>query len=427
MDKNKGLKLGETLRLTIDRMAHGGEGIATAPDGRVVFVSGAFPGDTVDVEITKVKKKFVRGHAQKVVSAGPNRVESTCPAASAGAGCCDFAEVDPARETEMNKAVLEDQLHRVARLEVLPTIETVELEPHRGWRTRVRFGVDANGRAGTRVRGSHELITDVACTQLVPGLADGIVGPSAQRFTPGAEVIAVMDGDGKRHVVESKKTGRGKRVETIRNVVEGEAEVVEHVHGRDYVFPATAFWQAHRAAPEKYADLVEELLADSQSELSGVPGDVAAAAEQRVGWDLYGGVGLFVPAIARALKNPKETGKVISVDYSRAATRLRQPALEEFDVEVLTKRVEEACAQLEAPSAVVLDPPRVGAGARVISSIATAKPDEVVHIGCDPATFSRDVQYWAEHGFHIDRLVLVNAFPGTHHFEVLALLTPRPQ
>ena len=61
---------GDRLELTIDRMAHGGEGIATAPDGRVVFVAGAFPGDTVLAAVEKAKKKFLRAQAVEVREAG---------------------------------------------------------------------------------------------------------------------------------------------------------------------------------------------------------------------------------------------------------------------------------------------------------------------------------------------------------------------
>src|SRR5699024_5610857 len=60
----------------------------------------------------------------------------------------------------------------------------------------------------------------------------------------------------------------------------------------------------------------------------------------------------------------------------------------------------------------------------VVSTVASVAPQRVVHVGCDPATFARDINYWNEHGFQVQRLSLVNAFPGTHHFEVIALLEP---
>lgn len=411
---------GDSFDTTVERMAHGGVGIATAPDGRVCFVAGGFPGDRVHVTARKVKKNFVEAELERVVEAGSLRVDSACPAAALGAGCCDFAALDPGAEPGIKVDVLTDQLRRVAHVEDFPEIETVELAPRRGWRTRVRWGVDEQGRAGTRKRGSTELVTDVACSQLVPGLADGLVGPGARRFTPGAEVIAVMDSDGNRHVVESRKAPRGRRVETVREVIEAPAQdVVQRADGIEFRFPPTAFWQAHSAAPDTYTRIARDWL-------SAVGSDSDAEQQsQHVAWDLYGGVGLFAPALAESTA-PQGEATVYSVDYSPAAARATSglEAVEGLDVKFRTAKVEQVAAQLPHPDAVILDPPRTGAGRDVVAAIAQAHPLRVMHVGCDPATFARDLSSWAEHGYRLERLAMVNAFPGTHHFETLALLVP---
>ncbi|MGP5240220.1 class I SAM-dependent RNA methyltransferase [Corynebacterium flavescens] len=426
---------GDVLDVTIERMAHGGEGIGFAPDGRVVFVHGTFPGDEVRARAHKVKKAFIRAELVEVVAPGPLRVEGNCPAAALGAGCCDFAELDPAREAELKASVLTDQLHRVAKQDWNASdIEIHDLRPQRGWRTRVRLGVDSQGRAGTRKRGSNDLVTSVACTQLAPGLVEDIVGPDARRFSPGAEVVVVLDSTGERHVMETRKAPRGRRVETIREVIEGSGEVSQVSDGHTFRFPATAFWQAHTAAPEAYTALVRRWLsaalmpaiepldtADTAAGASAATADVAGSTDAKdrlVAWDLYGGVGLFVPSLAQVTGEP-----VISVDYSPAATASQQPDLEQYDVKVESARVEKVAPQLPKPSAVVLDPPRTGAGPEVVSAVAAAGPRAIIHIGCDPATFSRDVADWAEHGYLVKRLALLNAFPGTHHFETIALLS----
>ena len=417
----KQLEKGQSIQIRVDRMAHGGEGIGKAEDGRIVFVRGAAPGDTVTATLTKVKKSMAFAEVASVVEAGEYRTESSCPAADAGAGCCDFSFVVPEKEPELKSSVLRDQLGRVAKLEEIPAIHVVDLLPHRHWRTRVRLGVDPQGRAGLRKKGSHELVTDEVCTQLVDGLVDGIVGDGARRFTPGSEVIVVLDSQDKRHVVESRKASRGRRVETITRVIEGSGTVVETADDIDFSFPATAFWQAHGAAPDEYAEIVRRMLAGT-----------VRAGQPPVGWDLYGGVGLFVPALAESLEdaaravNRGESAptKVISVDYSPAATAAEQPGLSAYDVEVITNKVEKVADQLIAPTAVVLDPPRTGAGKEVISTVAAAGPARIVHIGCDPATFARDVAYWGAHGYEVNDLVMVNAFPGTSHFETLARLVP---
>lgn len=418
------LSKGQSFDTTIERMGHGGVGIGAAPDGRVCFVSGAFPGDHVTVTATKVKKSFVEAALSSVVQPGPYRVESACPAAQRGAGCCDFAELDPAAEPDIKVAVLLDQLRRVAHIEDAPDVETIDVAPHRGWRTRVRLGVDKQGRAGLRKRGSTELVTDVACSQLIPGLVDGLVGPDARTFNPGAEVIAVMDSDGNRHVVETRKAPRGRRIETIREVIEAPTEnVVQRADGHEFRFPPTAFWQAHVGAPDVYTSLAREWLGAEGHGNGGEPEAADESAVHAVAWDLYGGVGLFVPALAEVTAPQGGHTTVYSVDYSPAAAA-PQPGLAGIDVHFRTAKVEQVASQLPQPASVILDPPRTGAGNDVVAAVAAAKPQRILHIGCDPATFARDLAAWSEHGYRAKRLAMVNAFPGTHHFETLALLVP---
>ena len=62
-------------------------------------------------------------------------------------------------------------------------------------------------------------------------------------------------------------------------------------------------------------------------------------------------------------------------------------------------------------------------GDEVVAGVAKQNPERVIHVGCDPATFSRDVAAWGEAGYRLTRLAVLNAFPGTHHFEVMAQLS----
>ena len=406
-----------TIEIAIDAMAHGGEGIGRADDGRVVFVAGALPGDRVRATVTMAKKRWARASLTDVTTPSPHRVDVACPAAALGAGCCDYSHVAPGAQLGLKRQVLLGQLGAFARRSGVfagwdpdTELDARTLAPATGWRTRVRLGVDGDGRAGMRRARSTDLVTSVACTQVAPSLLDGIVGSAARRFTPGAEVVAVLDGEGRRHVVETTRARRGGRVERIDTVVEGTGTVTENVNGRTFTFPATAFWQAHSAAPETYSDIVAAW--------------GAGAYNRRVGWDLYGGVGLFAPEIAAALG--EATVHVDIVDYSPAAAAAEQPALAGLDVARHNQRVEGGIDVLPAPGLVVLDPPRSGAGVDVVKAIAAASPERVIHVGCDPATFSRDLAAWGNGGYRVKRMELLDAFPATHHFEVVALLEPCP-
>lgn len=403
---------GDVLDVELTGMAHGGEALGAAPDGRVVFVAGALPGDRVRARVAKAKKRWARAELEAVERPSPMRVAPACPAAARGAGCCDYSHVAPGSQAELKREVLLGQLGALSRrsgvldgFDDAARMEQCALEPVLGWRTRVRLGVDSAGRAGVRKARSNELVTSVACAQVSSGLLEGIVGEGARRFTPGAEVVATVDADGVRHVVETKRAQRGRRVERIETVIEGSGIVTERAAGREFRFPATAFWQAHVAAPEAYTRLVETWGAGEY--------------ERRAGWDLYGGVGLFVPSIAQALGG----GRVDTVDYSPAAAQ-PQPGIAGSDVTRHARRVDEALPSLPAPGLVVLDPPRAGAGEKVVSGSAAAAPERVIHVGCDPATFARDLATWGQSGYRVTRLELIDAFPGTHHFEAIACLEP---
>lgn len=416
---------GDEITIRVTRMAHGGEAIGEAADGRVVFVRGAVPGDTVRARVEKAKPRWIRASVLAVAEPSKIRVHPTCPAAAAGAGCCDYSHIAASAQLALKREILLGQLRSLARASGVlegfgsDDLEQRVLKPTTGWRTRVRLGVDASGRAGIRRARSNEVVASQLCTQPVEGLLRGIVGASGSdgvevaRFTPGSEVVAVHDADGRRHVVETAHVRRGRRVEAIDTVVEGTGEVTERVAGPTgeyaFAFPATAFWQAHRGAPQAYSEIIA---AWGEGQYS-----------RPVAWDLYGGVGAFVPAIAAATAG----ARVVSVDYSPSATLAPQRALAGFDVEVVPGRVERVVDKLEAPGLVVLDPPRAGAGPEVVGSIAGARPERVIHVGCDPATLARDLRAWGEGGYRVERMLLIDAFPNTHHFETIVQLAPGSQ
>ena len=310
----------------------------------------------------------------------------------------------------------------------------------------MRLAVDESGRAGLRARRSHHIVTGTTCSQAVPGLMDGI---ETMCFTPGAEVILAMDSDGVRHIVEVGGTltshphdGRGVRQfsHSPRGrrghayIIEGGDHCVERVPGvarskltggktmtvsaddRTFLLPATGFWQPHRAAAGRYRELVHELLPE-------VHGGVA--------WDLYGGVGLFADILAGKTRGPVDS---VEVDKSartwgrRSLQTLSERPFRLPSIRFVTSRVDRSWSVLRRNNQggvdlVVLDPPRKGAGKKVIQQIAAANPRSVVHIACDPATGARDYAEWLSHGYEISSIRVIDAFPGTHHMEIIAALS----
>jgi len=87
--------------------------------------------------------------------------------------------------------------------------------------------------------------------------------------------------------------------------------------------------------------------------------------------------------------------------------------------------VDEVIDALKGPvDAVVLDPPRTGAGPALCAAIAARGPSVIVYVACDPAALGRDTAALAAAGYRLDTLRAFDAFPQTHHVECVARFVP---
>ncbi|MDU0347430.1 class I SAM-dependent RNA methyltransferase, partial [Actinomyces sp. MRS3W] len=69
-----------------------------------------------------------------------------------------------------------------------------------------------------------------------------------------------------------------------------------------------------------------------------------------------------------------------------------------------------------------LDPPRRGAGRKIIEAVATLSPSRVVLVACDPAALARDLGTFLHTGYRLAAISALDMFPHTHHFETIATL-----
>jgi tRNA/tmRNA/rRNA uracil-C5-methylase (TrmA/RlmC/RlmD family) len=385
------------LVLSTGDPANGGSCVARH-DGRVVFVRYALPGESVRVRVTAQRGSFWHADAVEILEPSADRVESLCPVAGPdGAGCCDLAFAEPAAARVIKGQVVANQLARLGGQHWEGAAEPVGSGSPQGWRTRLQLDVGTDGHAGLHRYHSTELVTDLRCAQLPAGMVTGLDGP---RWRPGDRLHVVLDDDGRRHVLTATPGSRE------RTMVEGDARTLQRVGGRVWRLPVTAFWQSHREAAVTYSDLVRQWAG------SGV----------RRAWDLYGGAGLFAAALAEALG---PGGRVHTVDTAKGASAAAREALTDLTaVTVVSGSVRGFLAgQSGTADVAVLDPPRAGAGRAVIDLLARSGVPRVIHIGCEAASFARDIGLYRGHGYQVESIRVFDAFPLTHHVECVALLT----
>ncbi|MFJ1543033.1 class I SAM-dependent RNA methyltransferase [Micromonospora chalcea] len=402
-----GLEEAERVELTVDAVAPGGHCVARV-GGQVVFVRHALPGERVIAEVTELHRGFARADAVEILDASPERVTPPCPYARPGrCGGCDLQHVAPAAQLDWKLSVVREQLTRLGglteeQIDALGVrIEALPGGPL-GWRSRVRYAVDAAGRAGLLKHRSHEVVPIDRCLIAHPAIQELPVLPPTGARWPDADAVETVASTGGDVAVVAYTEG-------VPTAVSGPQRVRETAAGRTFTLPASGFWQVHPAAADALTGAVLDLL-DPR------PGETA--------WDLYGGAGLFAAALAGRVGGARVT-LVESAPEGVAAARENLADLR--GVEVVAARVETALARrrITGPvDLVVLDPPRSGAGAPVVRDVVAAGPRAVAYVACDPAAFARDVRTFREAGWRLTELRGYDLFPMTQHVELVGLFLP---
>jgi tRNA/tmRNA/rRNA uracil-C5-methylase (TrmA/RlmC/RlmD family) len=264
-----------------------------------------------------------------------------------------------------------------------------------GWRSRVRYAVDAAGRAGLLQHRSHQVVPVDVCRIAHPRIQALDV---TRRPWPDADAVETV----------ASTAGDVSVVAEPYALIDGPGEVREEAAGREWTVPVQGFWQVHPAAADTLTGAVLEMLQPR-------PGETA--------WDLYGGAGLFAAALAG------RTGARVTVVESAAAgvAAARTNLADLAGVEVVAAKVDAALSRrrITGPvDLVVLDPPRSGAGAVAVRGIVAAGPRAVAYVACDPAAFGRDVSTFTQLGWRLAELKSYDCFPMTQHIECVGLFVP---
>jgi 23S rRNA (uracil1939-C5)-methyltransferase len=371
------------MRLTIEKLVYGGAGLARTEQG-VLFVPRTAPGDVVDVEIVGKKKDYATGRVIEILEPSLDRQEPYCPN-YATAGCCHWQHIRYDRQVEYKEAILRETLRRIGHFEWNEPIQHLTARD-RNYRLRATFHV-INGRLGFVRENTNTVVPIRSCTSLVPELNEfiGKVDPGPAREVHAMsvpEVIAafVLDGG----LIQRSRRGT--------------------VQAGDFQFRATAdtFFQANRF-------LLGAMINEVLQQAGPTPGNVL---------DLYAGVGFFSIPIARVAK------EVIAIESNRTAVRLAQESARMNQTYQLRAVEGQVAAILRdsglRPNVVIVDPPRAGCGEETANRIAELKPNQIIYVSCNPATFAREAARFLVNGYELRRLTLVDQFPNTYHIESIA-------
>jgi 23S rRNA (uracil1939-C5)-methyltransferase len=386
--------------VTVEKLVYGGDALGRV-EGRVVLAPFALPGERIRVETEREKPGLVHARTLEVLTPSAQRAAAPCPVFGRCGGC-HYQHASYEYQLEAKRAILGEALLRLGKLATPAEFDVISGEPW-GYRNRVQLHIE-HGALGFREARSHQLCAIRECPIASPRINQVIAELHAMlsdarwpRMIRSLEVFT----DERQVQINVTETDRpiGKRffdwcAERIPEMVEGALDY----DGR-YRVSRNSFFQVNRF-------LVDRLV---EAAVDGAEGETA--------FDLYAGVGLFAPALARKFH------QVTAVESGSAAVRdlvfnTSRAGLANVRAELAA--VEDFLAHVERPAdLILLDPPRTGLGKTVVRRLTELRAPRIVMVACDPATLARDLAALVAGGYSMDRLTLCDLFPQTYHMEVI--------
>jgi 23S rRNA (uracil1939-C5)-methyltransferase len=406
--------MSENAALELTAMAHGGSALGRH-EGQVVFVPYAIPGETVRVEIVENHKRWARARLLEVLEPSPYRVDPPCPYFGPDAcGGCHFQHIDYDAQAEFKRQVVIDQLARLGGLTDVAVQDIVGAAEPWSYRNHAQFSLTPDGTLGFLTADTQRVVPVKECLILDSLLDDlwsalDMQWPQLRRLSlrcgsATGDLMAVFELDHYEAFdieVDFPVSCVLLLADGETVVLMGDAHLTEYVAGRDFRVSAGSFFQVNTAGAEALVALVKDY--------------VAATGGERI-LDLYAGVGLFGLALA------DDVAHIIGVEADpSAAADFRHNARDKRHVELVEQPVEQALSRMDGPiHAIMLDPPRSGAGRDTMRKIAQLLPERVVYVSCDPATLARDASDLVKAGYQLEEVQPVDLFPQTFHVEAVA-------
>jgi 23S rRNA (uracil1939-C5)-methyltransferase len=381
--------------VVVEKVAAGGDGIAHASDGRVLFVEGGLPTEHVRVAVHTVKKDFAKGVVDEVLDASPYRVTPPCPALARGCGGCQWQHVSLEGQLALKASIVADALRRTAKIDGAIVREGTSV-PQWAYRTSMRFAVDPSGRAGLRAASSHRTVQVDECLVAHPGITALLPDLRVR----GADEVSIRVGvaSGEVSVLPASPQATVSGLPDHAMVGEG-AVVHETVAGVSLRVSAPSFFQSGPDAAELLVAAVRTACGDLD--------------ERRTVLDAYGGVGLFAATL------PARSAVVVESSRSACA----DAAVNLPEAEVLCEPFEHWTAR--PVDLAVVDPARAGLGAAAADVLVAAGPSRIVLVSCDPVSLARDTALLGIRGYQHGGSTVLDLFPNTPHVEVVTVFERR--
>ena len=448
-----------------------GKSIAKAPDGKVVFINNAVPGDVADIRTTKMKKSFYEGTATKFHKLSEKRVEPVCQHFGTCGGC-KWQHMGYEHQLFYKQQEITNNLQRLGKIE-LPEIDPIlGSEDIYFYRNKMEFSFsdsrwltldeinsdkdfDDKNALGFHIPGMWDKILDIKKCHLQQDPSNAIRNHVKQfaidndisffntrnqhgllrtlmiRTSSTGEIMVVLQmfaedkekrtllldslGEKFPEITSLQYVINGKGNDTIydQEVIcyKGEDHIFEEMEGLKFKINAKSFYQTNSA--QAY-------------ELYKITRDFAGLTGNELVYDLYTGTGTIAQFVAEKAKKVIgiEAVPVAIEDAKENAKRNNIENTEYFAGDMRKVFTQEFIGEHGHPDVIITDPPRDGMHKDVVAQIIGILPQRIVYVSCNSATQARDLALLDEH-YKVTRVQPVDMFPQTFHVENVVCLEKR--
>lgn len=448
-----------------------GKAIGRAPDGRVLFISNAVPGDVVTVQTTRRRKAYYEATAIAFKQLSDKRTTPKCEHFGVCGGC-KWQHMSYQHQLHYKQEEVVNNLTRIGKVSLPPVSPILGSAREYFYRNKMEFSFsDSRWLTEDEIASGTEIQDKDALGFHIPGMWDKVLDIKQcylQAEPSNAIRLAVKSFAVKNNMPffnPRKQTGLLRTlmirtsslgevmvlIQFFREDPEKQNKLLDHLlesfpeitsllyvinskandtlydqeiicyAGRDHIFEqmrelrfkitAKSFYQTNSEQAYKLYKVVEDF--------AGLKGNELV-------YDLYTGTGTIAQFIAH------KAGKVIGIETvpEAIADARANAALNAIDnVEFHTGDLKDFLTDsfiLEKgkPQLIITDPPREGMHKNVVEQILKAAPDRIVYVSCNSATQARDLSLM-DGDYRISRVQAVDMFPQTHHVENVVLLEKR--
>ena len=447
------------------------KGIARS-EGLVIFVEGAIPGDVVDIEIYKKRRKHAEARIIRFVNPSPDRIEPICEHFGICGGC-NLQNMNYHSQLVLKQKIVTNAFTHIGKLDIAHKTNDIAGSVNiYFYRNKMEFSFSSNkwltneeinsglkfenrNAAGFHIPGKFDKILDINKCYLQSEPSNeirielksfcesnqlsfyniregyGFLRSLLVRTTTTGEVMVIVIFGENQHkqisltmkflldrfpvinssyyMINQKKNDSLNDLEAIHF---GKESIIQEKIGdiRFRIGPKTFF----QTNPLQAAHLFKMIL------------DIGQFSPSDHLYDLYCGVGtisLFLSGFVKKVTGIDSVGESVNEARNNADfNHINNTVFIEGEVEKIM--VDSFYVEHGKPDCIIVDPPRAGLHPDVIKSILISESPKMIYISCNPATQARDISLLSEK-YEIDIIQPVDMFPQTLHVENIALLKLR--